>query len=208
MCHACIILYETLAICLLLAVPGEVLANPWLSVVDQRATVTAGERLCRCCNALPLLTLSEGENSELNCIQSGILAWPGWELLLHLDFEYSPIRRTDQTAVLCCRSNSISIFDSLAFQFLCIVKVWIRQKRCWFKYSNYCRTHRVPTLLWISSSSFFVLFPTLSNILLCLVAEEVRGRWNIVTARWYRQDGEDEILTARGGWRDGDMTKW
>ena len=42
-----------------------------------------------------------------------------------------------------------------------------------------------------------LLLPTLSDILVCHIADEVRGRWNMVTARWYRRDGEGETEKAR-----------
>ena len=57
---------------------------------------------------------------------------------------------------------------------------------------------------------FGFLLPTLSDIIVCHIAEEVIGRWNMVTARWYRRDGEGKMVKARL-WRrerEGEMVIW
>ena len=54
---------------------------------------------------------------------------------------------------------------------------------------------------------FFGFLPTLNDILACHIAEVVRGRGNMVTARWYRRDGEGKIVTEGRRRRDGDMVR-
>ena len=83
-----------------------------------------------------------------------------------------------------------------------------KKSKCLLRQYSFCRTHRCRPYSGFSVFfSNFGFLPSLSDILVCHIAEEVRGRWNVVTARWYRRDGEGKIVTERGRRRDGDMVR-
>ena len=82
-----------------------------------------------------------------------------------------------------------------------------KKSKCLLRQYSFCRTHRCRPYSGFSVFfSNFGFLPSLSDILVCHIAEEVRGRWNVVTARWYRRDGEGETVKAilwHGGHRHG-----